>query len=62
MYQPLIKEHFSDCIQIYNGSVMIEPAKWAHKKLASAVNDNVYKNTQHTTSFVSSSAKDAADK
>jgi len=61
MYQPLIKEHFADCIQIYNGSVMIEPAKWARKKIAIAVNDNVYRNTQHTIS-VSSSAKDAADK
>ena len=40
---------------------MIEPAKWARKKLAIAVNDNVYRNTQHTIS-VSSSAKDVADK
>lgn len=62
MYQPLIKEHFSDCIQIYNGSVLIEPAKWARKKFAMAINDNVYLNTQHTTNFESSSSKDAVDK
>jgi hypothetical protein len=60
----VIKEHFSDCIQIdkETGKLEIEQADWAQKKLALQINDNVYKNLQYRFSVASFDQKSLVHK
>ena len=60
----MIKEHFSDCIQIdkETGKLEIEQADWAQKKLALQINDNVYKNLQYRFSVASFDQKSLVHK
>ena len=58
MYHPLIKDKFSDVIDLTGEKFFVDPSIEARKKLAMCINDNVLKNWEHfsATQFVNQSS------